>query len=341
MHLKRALLLGTLCLPVACGGAAAGAGGEAPAAPAASPAASTAAPAAEHDHGAQGDRPSQPVAAPAKNFPSLEYLAQIPYAYRTASQHPELLSQIPCYCPCELYGHGGVIDCYRSQHAAACATCLEEAVLAGQLIEQAGGDRAQYAEVAAQVKNRYRGAIVQSYAQRGEMPNLQSAGGRAYLQACSDCHQPPHPAMYTPDTWQQPLARMAAYTRQRDMEQDPRIWQQAVDYIRATSGQFPPEAGNQYRENLASAVAHLKVAEGESVYYPSPQDPLLEPAWFERMVRAYRLARDIPADVLAAEQVDDPSCKTLLECLNTSAAVTSEVAVEAVERIAAERGIGG
>lgn len=291
-----------------------------------------------HDHGPAAETPAAAVAA--KSFPELEYLSQIPYAYRVASDHPEMLAQIPCFCPCELYGHGGVIDCYRSQHAAACATCLEEAVLAGQMLEQAGGDTARYAEVAAQVKNRYRSAIVRSYAQRNEMPNLQSAGGQAYLQVCSDCHQPPHPAMYTPDTWRQPLARMEAHARQRGQEPDPRLWSQAVDYIRSTSGQFPPEAGNEYRQSLAGQVEFLKAAEGSSAYYPSTQDDILSPAWFERMVRAYRLARDIPADVLAAVELEDPACENLLQCLNSAMAVTSEAAVDAVERIAAERGIG-
>lgn len=280
--------------------------------------------------------------APRKEFPELQYLEQIPYAYQVANDHPEMLAQIPCYCPCELYGHGGVIDCYRSQHAAACATCLEEAVIAGQLREQSGrSDAATYAAIAAQVTERYRSAIQQSYLQRNEMPGLQTPGGSAYLQACSACHQPPHPAMYTADGWRQSLARMETYTRQRGMEGDPQQWQQAVEYVRTTSGMFPPEAGEQYRASLAEAVEHLKAAEGEAAHYPSAQDPVLSPQWFERMVQAYRLARDIPAEALAAVTLEgDPSCSNLLQCLNSSAAVTSEAAVEAVERLAAERGLG-
>lgn len=280
---------------------------------------------------------------PTKQFPGLDYLQQIPYAYRVANEHPEMLADIPCYCPCELYGHGGVIDCYRSQHAAACATCLEEAVTAGHLLEQSGDSGPQaYGEIAALVKNRYREAIVKSNVQRGEMPNLQSAGGQAYLAACSDCHQPPHPAMYTAAEWRKSLSRMEAHANQRGMDPDPQQWEAAVNYIRTTAGQFPADTGEKYRASLASAVAHLKVAEGESVYYPSSRDKVLDPEWFERMVQAYRLARDIPAEVLAATPVDDPNpaCNNLLQCLNTTAAVTSEAAVEAVYRIVAE-GAGG
>jgi len=77
--------------------------------------------------------------------------------------------------------------------------------------------------------------------------------------------------------------------------------------------------------------------EGASANYPSNQDPVLGPEWFERMVNAYRLAREIPAERLAAVQLDDPNpaCSNLLDCLN-GGAVVSEAAVEAVEKLAAE-----
>ena len=328
MRDHRLWLLVLLCATVACG-AAGGNSGVPTDEPEATASTATTPPAAAP--------PTEQGAT--KNFISLDYLRQVPYAYRVANEHPEVLEQIPCYCPCMLYGHGSVIDCYRSQHAAACSTCLEEGVLAGQLIEEMGPTTdAEYAEVAAQVKRRYRDALVQSYVQRGERPNLQSAGGRAYLEACSACHQPAHPAMYTTDSWRQPLARMEQYANQGEMP-DPQVWQQAIDYVRSTAGQFPPEAGNEYRATLATQVEHLKAAEGDSAYYPSPQDKVLSPEWFERMVRAYRLAQDIPAAALAAVEIEDPACSNLLDCLNSTAAVTSEAAVEAVFQLAAERGI--
>jgi hypothetical protein len=331
MKPKSALVILALCATVACSGGSTPAADAPTDAPTGPEIAAVSPPA-----GAPRD-----AAAPTKAFPELAYLEQIPYAYRVANDHPEMLAQIPCYCPCELYGHGGVIDCHRSQHSAACATCLEEAATAGRLLEQAGTvDAATYAAVALQVKNMVRSGIIKSQLERNEVANLQTEGGRAYLQACSDCHQPPHPAMYQPAEWRQPLARMEAHMRQRDMEQDPQIWQQAVDFVRTSAAQYPPEAGEDYRARIAEAVETLKAAEGAAAYYPSAQDEVLSPEWFERMVRAYRLARDIPADALAAVDVDDPLCNNLLQCLNSGAAVTSEIAVEEVERLAAEHGLG-
>lgn len=282
--------------------------------------------------------------APRKSFPALDYLQQVPAAYRVANRHPEVLEAIPCYCPCELYGHGGLIDCYRSQHAAACSTCLDEALMAGQLVDETGADGPEeYARVAAQVKARARNAVVQSTVQRGEMPDLASRNGQAFLQACSDCHQPAHPAMYTAEGWRESLARMESYARQSDRTDfDPALWQQAVDYVRSTSGRFPPEAGAQYRESLRQAVERLVADEGEAVHYPGARDPVLGVEWFERMVRAYRLAQEIPAERLAAVQMNEPTCEaagheTLLQCLNYGHGITSERAVELVEELAGQR----
>jgi hypothetical protein len=57
-------------------------------------------------------------------------------AYLVAQQHPELLAQLDCYCGCEQHeGHKNLLDCFRSNHGATCATCTGEAVTAGQLYE--------------------------------------------------------------------------------------------------------------------------------------------------------------------------------------------------------------
>ncbi len=276
-----------------------------------------------------------------KNFPDLEYLQTIPVAYANAKAHPEVLEKIPCYCPCMLYGHRSLADCHRSQHSAACATCLDEAVMAGEVIAEHGGvDDAE--AIAAEVKSRYRAGIVRNKLQADDLPALRSDGGRAYLAACSECHQPPHPAMYAASDWRQSLSRMEAYLDQSTTVQiDEATWNSAVDYVRETSGQFPPEAGEQYRQSLANAVERLVATEGESANYPSNQDPILGPEWFERMVNAYRLAREIPADRLAAVQLDDPdpNCPNLLACLN-SGGIVSEATVDAVEKLAAELNLG-
>jgi hypothetical protein len=57
-------------------------------------------------------------------------------AYLVAQKHPELLAQLDCYCGCEQHeGHKNLLDCFRTNHAATCATCTGEAVTAGQLYE--------------------------------------------------------------------------------------------------------------------------------------------------------------------------------------------------------------
>jgi hypothetical protein len=57
-------------------------------------------------------------------------------AYLVAQRHPELLAQLDCYCGCEQHeGHKNLLDCFRTNHGASCATCTGEAVTAGQLYE--------------------------------------------------------------------------------------------------------------------------------------------------------------------------------------------------------------
>ncbi|MBV8773074.1 MAG: hypothetical protein JO166_12220 [Deltaproteobacteria bacterium] len=57
-------------------------------------------------------------------------------AYVVAQQHPDLLAQLDCYCGCEQHeGHKNLLDCFRTNHGATCATCTGEAVTAGQLFE--------------------------------------------------------------------------------------------------------------------------------------------------------------------------------------------------------------
>ena len=57
-------------------------------------------------------------------------------AYLVAQKHPDLLAQLDCYCGCEQHeGHKNLLDCFRTNHAASCATCTGEAVTAGQLYE--------------------------------------------------------------------------------------------------------------------------------------------------------------------------------------------------------------
>ena len=57
-------------------------------------------------------------------------------AYLVAQQHPDLLAQLHCYCGCEQHeGHKNLLDCFRTNHGAGCATCVGEAVMAEQLFD--------------------------------------------------------------------------------------------------------------------------------------------------------------------------------------------------------------
>jgi hypothetical protein len=39
-------------------------------------------------------------------------------AYQIAKDIPEILSQIPCFCECESYGHENLLECFIDKHGA-------------------------------------------------------------------------------------------------------------------------------------------------------------------------------------------------------------------------------
>ena len=39
-------------------------------------------------------------------------------AYQIAKDIPEILSQMPCFCECESYGHENLLDCFIDKHGA-------------------------------------------------------------------------------------------------------------------------------------------------------------------------------------------------------------------------------
>ena len=52
-------------------------------------------------------------------------------AYRAVRQIPYTIAQLPCYCHCdEGYGHKSLYSCFEDDHAAHCAVCVNEALLA-------------------------------------------------------------------------------------------------------------------------------------------------------------------------------------------------------------------
>lgn len=54
-------------------------------------------------------------------------------AYQVAREIPGVLAQQPCYCYCQRQGHRGLLDCFRTGHAATCQICIKEALLAGRM----------------------------------------------------------------------------------------------------------------------------------------------------------------------------------------------------------------
>lgn len=55
-------------------------------------------------------------------------------AYKAVQEIPETIAQLPCYCHCdEGFGHKSLHSCFEEDHAAHCAVCVDEALLAHQL----------------------------------------------------------------------------------------------------------------------------------------------------------------------------------------------------------------
>lgn len=55
-------------------------------------------------------------------------------AYRAVRQIPVTIAQLPCYCHCDKgYGHKSLYSCFEDDHAAHCAVCVNEALLALKL----------------------------------------------------------------------------------------------------------------------------------------------------------------------------------------------------------------
>ena len=55
-------------------------------------------------------------------------------AYQAAREIPQTLSQLPCYCHCDRgMGHKSLHSCFEDDHAAHCATCIDEALVAYRL----------------------------------------------------------------------------------------------------------------------------------------------------------------------------------------------------------------
>ena len=76
-------------------------------------------------------------------------------AYRAVRQIPTTIAQLPCYCHCdEGFGHKSLYSCFEDEHAAHCAVCVNEALLALMLEKEQKLTPAQIRErIVAQYSN--------------------------------------------------------------------------------------------------------------------------------------------------------------------------------------------
>lgn len=55
-------------------------------------------------------------------------------AYRAVREIPVTIAQMPCYCHCDRgMGHKSLYSCFEDDHAAHCAVCVNEALMAYKL----------------------------------------------------------------------------------------------------------------------------------------------------------------------------------------------------------------
>jgi hypothetical protein len=55
-------------------------------------------------------------------------------AYKAVREIPVTIAQMPCYCHCDRgFGHKSLYSCFQDDHAAHCAVCVNEALLALKL----------------------------------------------------------------------------------------------------------------------------------------------------------------------------------------------------------------
>jgi hypothetical protein len=85
----------------------------APSAPAAQPVASAEPEVPPFYASAEAARPL-PKTLPASAFE----IPVVARAYRVAERIPTVLAQQPCYCWCDKFGHGSLLDCYKTDHGA-------------------------------------------------------------------------------------------------------------------------------------------------------------------------------------------------------------------------------
>ena len=67
-------------------------------------------------------------------LPASQFTGMTRAAYAAVKEIPQTIAQLPCYCHCdEGFGHKSLQTCFVDDHAAHCAVCVEEALLAYKL----------------------------------------------------------------------------------------------------------------------------------------------------------------------------------------------------------------
>jgi Protein of unknown function with PCYCGC motif len=81
--------------------------------------------------------PAYQLASEVENLPptlaASEFFGKAREAYEVAKKIPATLAQLPCYCHCDQIGHKSLHTCFVDDHAAHCAVCVDEALLAYRL----------------------------------------------------------------------------------------------------------------------------------------------------------------------------------------------------------------
>jgi hypothetical protein len=67
-------------------------------------------------------------------LPPQQFFGKARTAYQIVKEMPQTIAQLPCYCHCDVgFGHKSLHSCYEDDHAAHCAVCVDEVLLAYQL----------------------------------------------------------------------------------------------------------------------------------------------------------------------------------------------------------------
>ncbi|HEV2860487.1 MAG TPA: CYCXC family (seleno)protein [Pyrinomonadaceae bacterium] len=101
---------------------------------------------AGHSHGAEGSNETPAFITDAAQLKELKptlpperFQGMQRLGYIAAREIPQTLAQLPCYCHCDKgFGHKSLQSCFVDDHAAHCAVCIEEALLALRLQKQEG-----------------------------------------------------------------------------------------------------------------------------------------------------------------------------------------------------------